>query len=157
MIDWGLLAGLWFLVAMAYPIHCSCHPCEECDPCTTIASYQIEVEGTANDSCTECASLDGVYILSQTDFNPCTYAVTFEPVLCEGFSGFAGISRWILELGANLAIQTAGGNQYASFTYSNNTWPRDCSDPPWTASFSGTEPIANVCDWSGVTITVTPI
>lgn len=159
-----------------YKISADCETClEECSPdaCTDESPDQLQVviSGMANDDCTDCASLDGTYVLDRiTSYNntpTCAYRVLTGVVTC---SGEVGETReWVITAligvddggDAYLAVELGytaptGGNIFGWATTSAT--PFDClnfSSESLTVVAAG--PGGSACDHTGATCTVTSL
>jgi hypothetical protein len=150
IFDWGLLAGLWFLVAMAYPAHCCCCPCEVCETGTTPPLKQVTISGVAEVTCGSCASFNGVFLLEQLNGpgpNCCVWRLTLDAVTC-------GVLVLQFNEGGFNSFQVSNGvpSVVIEFQDYGSSWPRDCQEE---VSLTFFQQIGSfTCNWSGATITV---
>jgi len=150
MIDWVLIACLWFLAAplMALPLHCCCCACDVCEAGTTQGSFQVEISGVVEDGCGECADFNAVFLFDQRD-DPfcCQYLLELEDAIC-------GVDNMLLQMaGFETLMLREGASFRVELDYAGWSDGRDCSEE-FEATYT-TDSGTMGCDWTAAIATVT--
>ena len=93
---------------------CCCVECEHCDPADHIPKeLQVVIAGMADDSCYECASFNGTYVLAKHEDaygSACVWRYVFSPAVCGANYMFALI--W--KSGLDYILSVTAYNRWAA-------------------------------------------
>lgn len=149
------------LVGFFFPTTCApcCNDCGYCTKGTAHATYQIDISGVVNGSCSDCAGLNGTFVLSQcnsslTGASQCAWEYHLSSPLC--FSGgLFTADYYTMEVHNSDHLQVIVGPTYNA----GSTPPGTCHRNPGDLihgyyRYDGTFETLESCDFPGTDIPI---
>jgi hypothetical protein len=147
--------------------------CDYCSTGTDADEYQVDISGIVDETCNECGSLNGSYVLQRC--SDCYWRYNFETILCDGTYGcdaielfmeqtsVPGYGNVIVNIGKRVvsSISDPCGVVFYGITWGKVLSPtQDCAfaaglDIPFVSEATGFFCNQDLCDPTASTCTVT--